>query len=92
MWLLLGFESLGRVYKSKNLREFFLQEIMVYAYLYFALDELENLQLAVLAFDYRYIEFQPMFNRPPHLAQVWGPFFRGTETRPRGTGLPLSDP
>jgi len=62
---------------------------MVYAYLYFALDELENLQLAVLAFDYQYIEFQSMFNRPPHLAQVRGPFFVAVEAGPPRAGLPF---
>jgi hypothetical protein len=32
-----------------------------------------------------------MFNRPPHLAQAWGPFFVHTETSPPGSGLPLLD-
>lgn len=43
---------------------------------------------SIAAFDDQYMEFQPMFNRPPHLAPVWGPFFVATKTRPPWTGIP----
>jgi hypothetical protein len=45
---------------------------------------------SIAAFDYQYMEFRPMFNRPPHLSQAWGPFFGSVKTSPPWSGLPVT--
>lgn len=49
----------------------------------------ECLLLADSGLNDLFIEFRPMFNRPPHLALVWEPFFVAVEAGPPRAGLPF---